>query len=226
MTLPSQRAWVQQRYCALVFLLGVHVAAPLEGQWQSSLGPRGAMLGAPVGSDVERYVRTLSIAGVIEPLSWGTRPLGADEISRLLPASDTAQHPWGLSLRNAASTRGSLGLSGVASVNTGFPWGANDGPLWQGRGVTAALGTAATFRFGALRATFAPVAFIAQNASYRLMPTAGSNPLQAALRPTDIDLPQRFGTASYARLDAGESNVRLVAGPLSFFNQCFFALMT
>ena len=55
-------------------------AAPLGAQWQSSIGPGGAMLGAPVGSDVERYVRALMIAGVIEPTAWGTRALGADAL--------------------------------------------------------------------------------------------------------------------------------------------------
>jgi Capsule assembly protein Wzi len=202
------------RLCAGI-ALGLIAAAPLGAQWQSTLGPRGALLGAPVGSDVERYVRALSIAGVIEPVSWGTRPLGADELSRMLTTSRRDAHPWGPALRDAASARGALGVSGVASVNSGFPWGANDGPLWQGRGVSAAIGTGAAFRIGPLRATFAPVAFIAQNASYRLLPTTGSDPLQSALRPTDIDLPQRFGTSSYARLDPGESSIRLVAGPLS-----------
>jgi hypothetical protein len=187
----------------------------LHGQWQASLGPRGAMLGAPVGSDLERYVRALMISGRIEHIAWGTRPFATDELAAILHGADSLVHPWGQALRRSSSTRGAVGASAVATLNSAFPWGGNDGPLWQGRGVSTSVGAAASFRFWRIRGTLAPIAFVSQNASYRLMPTAGTDPLQSGLRPTDIDLPQRFGTTSYARVDAGESSVRLTAGPLA-----------
>ncbi len=198
-----------------VLLMCAVAVRPLFAQWQTNLGPKGAMLGAPVGSDVERYVRALAITGTIEPIAWGTRPLGADEMSGLLRSATRQEHPWGVALGIAASSRASVGVSGLSSLNSGFPWGANDGPLWQGRGLNVAVGTAAAFRVGPVRGTFAPVAFVAQNASFRLMATRGTDPLQSAFRPTDIDLPQRFGTSTYARLDPGESSIRVVTGPLS-----------
>lgn len=200
---------------ALAALCGVVMTAPLGAQWQSSLGPDGAMLGAPVGSDAERYVRALMITGLVAPAAWGTRALGADELARMLRMADSIRHPWGAALRQAAAKRAGVGISGLASVNSGFPWGANDGPVWQGRGVTGSIGLGASFRFGPLRATLAPVAFVAQNAAFRLMPTTGTDPVQTNFRPSDIDLPQRFGTSSYARLSPGESSVRLSAGPLT-----------
>ncbi|MES3032828.1 MAG: capsule assembly Wzi family protein [Gemmatimonadota bacterium] len=189
--------------------------APLDAQWQAPLGPRGAMLGAPVGSDVERYIRALSIAGIVEPLAWGARPLGPDEAAALLLRADSTRHPWGGTPHSAAAAPLAIGGSALATVNSGFPWGANDGPVWQGRGVTGAVGLAATFRWGPLRGMLAPMAFIAQNASFRLMPTAGADPVMTGLRPTDIDLPQRFGRSSYGQVNAGESSLRLSQGPVT-----------
>jgi hypothetical protein len=202
------------RTVALALLLAT-TAGAVEAQWQSTLGPRGAMLGAPVGSDIERYVRALAMSGVIAPMAWGTRPIGADELALILATADSTRHPWGASLRASALAPGAIGASGIATVNSGFPWGANDGPLWQGRGLSAGTGVAASWKFWAIRATAAPVAFISQNAAYRLMPTTGTNPLQTGVRPSDIDLPQRFGTSAYTRASAGESNVRISAGPLA-----------
>lgn len=199
----------------VALLIGPLAGNALHAQWQSSLGPRGAVLGAPVGSDMERYLRALTIAGIVEPLAWSARPVGADDLAALLQHADSTKHPWGQTVNRAAGLQRAVGVSGMASLNTGFPWGANDGPIWQGRGLTAGAGLAATFRIGPLRATLAPVAFLAQNASYRLMPTTGTDPVQTAIRPTDIDLPQRFGTSSYARINPGESTLRLQFGPIA-----------
>lgn len=193
------------RCMSAVFLL---VSAPLVAQWQSAVGPEGAALGAPIGSDMERYLRALSISGAIRPVIWGARDLSVEDVVGIL-ASESASHPWQARLRRSLDRRLALGASAMSSYNTGFPWGQNDGPVWQGRGATGALGGAATLRIGPLGLTAAPLVFAAQNAEFPLMPTSGFDSVQTGIYAYDIDLPQRFGVRRYARGNAGESSLRL-----------------
>ena len=177
-------------------------------QWQTSLGPRAAVLGAPVGSDLERYVRTLAIAGIVQPVAWAARDLSPEDLQSLL-ADSTQRHPWAVPLRKAIAHPLALGGSAAASYNTGFPWGANDGAQWQGRGATGSVGASASVRIGMLALTAAPLAFVAQNSAFPLMPTSGFDSVQTGIYAYDIDLPQRFGTGAYSRANGGESSVRL-----------------
>ncbi len=96
-------------------------------------------------------------------------------------------------------------------ANSGFPWGSNDGPMWQGRGANAALALTASVRWGRLTAVAAPVAFIAQNSRFPLMPQTStvSSPFAEALFPASLDMPQRFGDQAYHRIDGGESSISL-----------------
>jgi hypothetical protein len=167
-----------------------------------------------VGSDLERYIRSLSIAGVLRPLPWGGRPYGADDLRELFRDSAAMRdHPWRQPIDAALARGADVGLTLTVSGNSGFPWGANDGPMWQGRGLTAAVGAAATFRWGPLTAVAAPVAFVAQNAPFDLIPVAGNSPFRDSQFSTAVDRPQRMGDTRYARLDPGESSVRLRLGP-------------
>lgn len=188
------------------------VCAPaLSAQWQSSTGPGGAALGAVVGSDVERYLRALALTGQIRPVAWGARPFTAGALAALLPDSTAGAHPWQRALHDAAARRMSAGISLFGSENSGFPWGANDGPMWQGRGATGAVGTAATLRWRGVAAVIAPVAFIAQNREFPLLATrlGDVSKYSDGLYSKLIDRPQRMGAKSYARLDPGESTISI-----------------
>ena len=186
-------------------------ALPLAAQWQSNTGPAGAALGAVVGGDVERYVRALAMAGIIKPVAWGARPFGAQDLSDLLRDSTFAEHPWRAALESATGKGASLGGMVFSSFNSGFPWGANDGAMWQGRGITASLGGAATVAWGPIEAVAAPVFFSSQNASFplQLQPLPNISPFADPLLARGIDLPQRMGPTSYTRFDAGESRVQI-----------------
>lgn len=182
----------------------------LPAQWQSAIGPEAAVLGAPVGSDLERYLRALSIAGITNTQLWGTRDLSVEDVDAMLRVV-AKPHPWQDRIRKATSRRLAIGGAFSGSYNTRFPWGGNDGPMWSGRGATGAVGGAATLRLGPLGLTAAPVMFAAQNATFPLMPTSGFDPVQTGIYAYDIDLPQRFGVRRYARGNAGESSVRITA---------------
>ena len=184
----------------------------LHAQWQSNTGSAGAALGATVGGDVERYLRALILSGVIESLPWAVRPFGPSDVRAVIMDSSQKAHPWRTGLRVASGRAATLGAMGFVSANTGFAWGANDGALWQGRGLTVAGGVAASTRWGPFSAVAAPVAFLAQNADIpRLLPSpTGSN--GDPLFYNNVDLPLEMGAKAYGRIDPGESTLRLDLG--------------
>ena len=172
-------------------------------------------MGAVVGSDVERYVRALALVGAIRPLPWGSaRGLAANDLNAFLDDSTNHRaHPWQRAMSQALSGRLTAGMSAIATYNTGFPWGSNDGAMWQGAGANAAVGTSVSLRWGPVSAVAAPVLFTTQNASFPMLtpPTYATQPLADPLFPTKVDRPQRMGARHYGRLNAGESSIQLDA---------------
>ena len=91
----------------------------------------------------------------------------------------------------------------------------NDGAIWAGRGVTLAAQTGFAARVRWFSLVVAPEAFWSQNTAFGLQAPVGAaqHPLADPMRPFQIDLPQRFGTKAYSRLDPGQSTLRAdVAG--------------
>lgn len=185
----------------------LHGQAPVE-----NVGGRGEVF---AGGELDRYVRVLQLGGVARPYPWTVRAFGAADLNRILPA-DTAPHPWRgrYTLGAAAGTRwvSAVAPRAAAIYNSGFPYGMNDGPIWAGRGVTAALQAGFAARYGPLSLTAAPVAFIAGNAAFDLAPNGEEGRYIFAdwrARHRTLDLPQRFGDGAYARIDPGQSTLRL-----------------
>jgi hypothetical protein len=123
-------------------------------------------------------------------------------------------HPWAsqFMLRRQSRRAGVSFIQpeAVAILNTTFPYGYNDGPIWAGRGFTIAASGGVRGQYGPLSFTLAPQAFVAQNAGFPLAPN-GRTGAQAYgdAYSLAIDLPQRFGDGAYARFDPGQSSVQL-----------------
>ena len=168
-----------------------------------------------VGSEVESYLRVLQLRGIVLQQPWSMRPFSPVELERLAPP-DTG-HPWVARYGFNAAETGTIssirpGFSTV--VNTTFPYGHNDGALWAGRGVTLAADGGFRVHRGPLSFTVDPIAFVAQNAAFRLMPTGdtGVSRYRDPVYGTEIDLPQRFGNNAYSVLDPGQSTLRMDVG--------------
>jgi hypothetical protein len=99
--------------------------------------------------------------------------------------------------------------------NSGFPLGWNDGPVWAGRGFTGVVSGGVGLTTGALTIRLIPTAFTSQNGDFALRPNglAGDSRFADWRNPGTIDLPQRFGSSIYTRVDPGESEIRVDAGP-------------
>jgi hypothetical protein len=167
------------------------------------------------GSELESYLRVLQTLGRVPLYPWGLRSLSHGEIARLTPP-DTG-HPWARRYDfSGAGLRVRLGLVRPAAtlrVNSTFPYGGNDGPVWAGRGLTSALEAGVTAGYGPLSLTVAPLAFRAENDGFGLMATGDTGRLGFAdgFFP-GIDAPQRFGARPYTLLDPGASTLRVDAG--------------
>ena len=87
-----------------------------------------------VGSEAERYLRVLQLAGHAPVYPWSIRGLGARDLDRAAPA-DSAGHPWAAAMdfRRRPGARVSLvGPTVAGRFNSAFPYGGNDGPVWAG----------------------------------------------------------------------------------------------
>ena len=164
------------------------------------------------GSEGERYLRTLEVAGVVQPEHWSIRPFSLLEVRRLLPTS--APHAWAAHL--AAFPGGQAWMRVIQPelsvvVNSHFPYGMNDGAVWAGRGVTTSGIAGVMLGLGPIEIVMAPHLYRAENWSVGIAPNGMTGPqvFADALSPESIDLPQRFGDRPYQRLDPGQSTVRL-----------------
>lgn len=198
--------------CALAAAL----AAPLHAQ-RDAPDLRGEAV--VVGSDAERYLRVLQVAGKVPLYPWTIRGFSPAETDRLLPA-DSAVHPWRDRFPSADSAPAAVRVRGVRpqaglTFNSAFPQGTNDGAVWAGRGLTAAVSAGVEARVGrVLSMRVEPLVFWAQNRSFALLDNGRPDSARFLdpYFPTQVDLPQRFGEGSYARVHPGQSFVRLDAG--------------
>ena len=171
--------------------------------------------GLQVGSEAERYLRVLQVAGLTSPYPWSLRGFSPREAERVLPSPATL-HPWQESWSSPGSGRGRGRLGWVEPeigilFNSTIPSGENDGALWAGKGFTTLARAGAWARLGPFHLRLAPEVFWTQNASFRLAPNGrtGEEALRDPRFPGDIDHPQRFGGWEYTRLDPGFSALHL-----------------
>ena len=193
-------------------------ALTLTAQQPGAVGGRSEIF---AGSELETYLRDLQLVGVVTLYPWSIRSFSPVELDALFPA-DSAVHPWARRYELRPPAPSTLTFDVVrptvsARVNTTFPYGSNDGPIWAGRGVTTAVQLGFAARYHALSLTVAPLAFVAQNASFALMANGANGRLVYAdgMYPVYIDHPQRFGDGVYKVLDPGQTTLRLDAGPVA-----------
>jgi hypothetical protein len=168
----------------------------------------------PVGSEAESYLRLLQILGDVSLYPWTIRALSPREFDRLSPEPGegpwSGRYSWAPTPSNGFRA-GWLPLNAHGIYNSGFPHGDRRGAVWAGRGLTAAIEGGGWMRLGPISATFAPIAFWSQNTDFPLAPNGQEGRLTYADRtyPTVIDAPRRFGSEPYARLDPGQSTIRI-----------------
>ena len=205
------------RSCALS---GLAAISPRE--WcggASALGAQPARvshLDFGTGGEFEEYLRALQVAGRAQPYPWSIRGFSPREVRRLAAGDSTG--PWQLARRTAtiAGDKSRLQFGGASvrlSYNSGFPYGANDGAVWAGRGLTGETSAGLAADLGPLSVAFAPVAFLTENRAFDLLANGqpGEQAFNHGLIYQRIDLPQRFGDRPYGRVDPGATGLRFDA---------------
>ena len=200
-----------QRHVVLILALAIGTVIPEFAFAQSGVGGRSEVF---AGSVFESYLRYLQSLGKSSAEPWSIRGFSLAETDARAP-SDTL-HPWGK--RYGFKARASRRIDFVRPtarfiVNSAFPSGSNDGPVWAGKGLTTAVQAGISAELGPLSIRLAPVAFYAANSEFPLFANNETGALQYGHGQfaRQIDLPQRFGDGSYSRVDPGESTVRLDA---------------
>jgi hypothetical protein len=185
----------------------------LAAQGGTHVGGRSEVF---AGGELEGYLRSLQTLGQAGSYPWALRGFSPQELDRILPRGSA--HPWAARYDLRPDTVRALHLDLVRPVvalrfNSTFPYGGNDGAVWAGRGLTTSLQGGVAIRWGPLSATLAPVLFRAENVSLPLLDGGAQGDLRYnnGQFPAIVDQPQRFGPDAYARLDPGQSTVRLDA---------------
>jgi hypothetical protein len=197
------------RYARAIFLLGALCVVPVvSAQDATGLDLGGGLV---ANGEAERYLRVLQLLGVVPQHPVAIRPWNRQEMKRLSPTGD---HPWAARFSTPVhSTSGSglqiLRASARVTWNTGVP--GNDGAVWFGRGLTLDGSAGVRYTSGPLDLQLAPLAFVAQNQAFALAPNgySGAAALGDPRFPGNIDLPQRFGTSAYARVDLGNTRISI-----------------
>jgi hypothetical protein len=194
---------VNGRVLAAVLLLCAAATRGATGQF-------GPSVDIFAGGDLENYLRYLQTLGVVPLYPWGARAFSPAEVGHLMPASSS--HPWAARYDFAARPSFTwVSPAANARINTTFPFGYNDGPVWAGRGVTLDVQAGFAARRGVVSLTVAPMGFVAQNAAFQLRPNGQTGNLAYGdgTHWAELDRPQRFGNRVYARLDPGQSTLRM-----------------
>lgn len=196
------------RFCISIAAAVIISPAILGAQTPSGIGRQREIF---AGSELATYLRYMQLTGGAEHFPWSLRPFSPSQIDSLI--SHDSAGPWsasyslGTSLEKARRGWAIIPPAISARINTGFPYGSNDGPIWAGRGLTTAASAGLALRAGALSITLAPVAFRAENYAFELL--GGSAGCPPACSTLAIDRPERFGSHAYQRLDPGNSSIQV-----------------
>ena len=190
-------------------LVAPAVCATIAGSRLGAQTGRLTMLDFTTGSEYEVYLRVLQISGMVPLDPWSIRGFSPREITRLA-AADTLG-PWKVGRRLPTGPLSAGPVAAGAIFNSAYPYGANDGALWAGRGLTTLISGGIAARVGPLSLQLDPMAFRASNRPFDLLPNGltGAQAFNHGTYSTSVDLPQRFGNAPYSRIDPGQSAFRL-----------------
>jgi len=171
------------------------------------------------GEELEGYLRVLQSLEAVPLYPWSVRAFSPADVARLSPVDSV--HPWADRFDFSPGPEGMrvewIRPRAELVYNSAFPYGSNDGPVWAGRGLTSSVRGGVAVRYGPLSLSLAPELFWTENAAFDLYPNGSDGPLSyGAWRYAEyIDLPQRFGEGAYARVDPGQSTLRLDLAPVT-----------
>lgn len=186
--------------------------ASLSLAWLAVIGANGEARAQSVhvGDRLEPYLRLLQLTGDAPLGSFSIRPVLLPEGARI---EGSEELPWTVNLEGESGTAGLRVVEVDAELrtflNTRHPFLRNDGPVWQGKGLTTALDLGGAVRWKAVSLSIRPTLIYTQNSAFDLAPVTIAGMPEYAYPWRRIDMPQRFGSDPFWRLDPGQSELRL-----------------
>ncbi len=99
------------------------------------------------------------------------------------------------------------------SINSAYPRGYNDGPVWKGKGTTWELHGGFSFTKGVFSFTTFPTLYYSQNSTFDLAPNGiQSLPPESYKYSSRIDFVQRYGFDPFVKFHPGQSEIKLSFG--------------
>jgi hypothetical protein len=159
---------------------------------------------------LEEYLRYRQILGRTPAYPWSIRGFTASQL-RVVGEGDPSVEAWSEAFPPGGLSFEIFPVRSRVTLNSAFPYGWNDGPVWKGKGLTSEISWGGMARIGPLSLVLAPIAFRAENGNFPLVPNG--LPIERRFvdpwEPNTIDRPQRFGDDAYARVDLGQSSLTL-----------------
>jgi hypothetical protein len=180
-------------------------------------------VGTPV---LEDYYRRLQLTGNLDSsISFSVRPLSAEALKQkdvYDPDHSLASDSWtnGNGPIHFANDKGIfqiLPFSWQQKINSDHPYGWNDGAMIPSKGYQTLISGGFFAKMGPLTIQFKPEFVYAQNRAFESYSSNRSiNELNSYFNNYNyIDVPERFGDASYTKLSWGQSSIRFTYGPAS-----------
>lgn len=163
--------------------------------------------GVALKSIQEEYWNHLVLIGAAERPTLNWRTLSDNTFTIL----DETKDIWHL----GSKQQGPATLYGpeyYSSYNSAYPYGQNDGALWQGKGFNAQLKFGIGFTSQGFDFILKPEFDFSQNQYFKIMDSFGRYDSEYAYYWSNLDLPQRFGNDPVFTFDWGDSEVRYSVG--------------
>ena len=161
---------------------------------------------------VEEAYRRAQLDGKLDSsVSFTIRPLTPSTSFEKDSLNDELRHWTGISGISSAGGRLAMGLLPITwkhQFNSNVPYGWNDGAMIPASGYQTMVSGGIFARLGVLSVQLQPEFVYAANSDYENTIT---NPPYSGV----TDLPVRFGTGPWSKLNWGQSSIRLNLGPVS-----------
>lgn len=170
---------------------------------------------------IQDYLRLMEIQG--QDLN---NPIIVNSNKFIIPTNDSLKsnspNPWNDQLKfYQEHDKKRLTISLISpeiktGYNTKYARSYNDGPTWNGRGLSTSINAGFKLKWGRITGIFFPNYSFSQNRSFQLQDSLQNrSEFSYQLHPW-IDWVQRYGNDSFKQFHLGQSSISVITGPIQF----------
>lgn len=170
-----------------------------------------------VGTPQDQLLRDMQLLGKVQSTSFSIRPIVVSDSLRGDSNFSSFYKPI-IKSKNGKSELSILPLVWMNQFNSKHPYGWNDGAMIPARGYQILVSGGIAGKLGPLRFKLQPEFVYAANEDFAGFREGKTNQelSQYITFNRSIDVPERFGDASYSKMYWGQSSVKLEFDPIAF----------